>query len=142
MIVPTPTGNSEAATKKYVDDALDNYASMVRTTGNQNVAGIKTFTNNIEIKAGKNSKLLIYTNTVQGEVPATPSVTDIEFYRGTIYSGRIAETIESDGSAGIDIMIKANQLASKEGRIQMYEDIVNSKFVLRFWNGNTWTVLG
>ena len=142
VIVPTPTGNSEAATKKYVDDALDNYASMVRTTGNQNVAGIKTFTNNIEIKAGKNSKLLIYTNTVQGEVPATPSVTDIEFYRGTIYSGRIAETIESDGSAGIDIMIKANQLASKEGRIQMYEDIANSKFVLRFWNGNTWTVLG
>ena len=44
VLVPTPMGNSEAATKKYVDDALDNYAPMVRTTGNQNIAGVKTFT--------------------------------------------------------------------------------------------------
>ena len=44
VLVPTPTSNSEAATKKYVDDALDNYTPMVRTTGNQNISGIKTFT--------------------------------------------------------------------------------------------------
>ena len=43
VLVPTPTGNSEAATKKYVDDALDNYAPMVRTTGNQTIAGTKSF---------------------------------------------------------------------------------------------------
>ena len=41
VLVPTPTSNSEAATKKYVDDALDNYAPMVRDTGNKTVAGFK-----------------------------------------------------------------------------------------------------
>ena len=48
VLVPTPTGNSEAATKKYVDDQdalkisitdVNSYA--VGLTGNQNVAGIK-----------------------------------------------------------------------------------------------------
>ena len=41
VIVPAPTSNSEAATKKYVDDALDNYAPMLRTTNNQDYDGIK-----------------------------------------------------------------------------------------------------
>ena len=40
VLVPTPTGNSEAATKKYVDDALDNYAPMVRKTSNNVITGI------------------------------------------------------------------------------------------------------
>ena len=48
VLVPAPTGNSEAATKKYVDDALDNYAPMVRTTGNQSIAGVKQFTSNVQ----------------------------------------------------------------------------------------------
>lgn len=50
VLVPTPTSNGEAATKKYVDDAdalkisitdINNYA--VGLTGNQNVAGTKTY---------------------------------------------------------------------------------------------------
>lgn len=41
VLVPAPTSNSEAATKKYVDDALDAYAQMVRTTGNQTINGVK-----------------------------------------------------------------------------------------------------
>lgn len=47
VLVPTPTSNGEAATKKYVDDALDNYAPMFRTTGNQNFAGTKTSTGQV-----------------------------------------------------------------------------------------------
>lgn len=42
----TPTNNDDAASKKYVDDSLDNYAPMVRTSGNQTVAGQKTFDSN------------------------------------------------------------------------------------------------
>ena len=51
VIVPTPTANTDAATKKYVDDAdasiltainsLD--AAVVKLTGNQTVGGTKTF---------------------------------------------------------------------------------------------------
>ena len=43
VVVPTPTSNNEAATKKYVDDqdALD-----VHLSGNQTVAGVKTFSSN------------------------------------------------------------------------------------------------
>ena len=43
VLVPMPTGNNEAATKKYVDDALDNYAPMVRNTGNIKISGSKQF---------------------------------------------------------------------------------------------------
>ena len=46
VIVPTPTSNSEAATKKYVDDALDNYSPMLRTTGNQTKSGSISFNDN------------------------------------------------------------------------------------------------
>ena len=37
----TPTNNDDAASKKYVDDSLDNYAPMIRTTGSQVAAGNK-----------------------------------------------------------------------------------------------------
>jgi len=43
----TPTNDDDAASKKYVDDSLDNYAPMVRTTDNQTIAGNKTFSNPI-----------------------------------------------------------------------------------------------
>ena len=38
----TPTNNDDAASKKYVDDSLDNYATMVRTVNNQPIDGVKT----------------------------------------------------------------------------------------------------
>lgn len=41
----TPTNNNDAASKKYVDDSLAGYVPMVRTTGNQDIAGTKTFAN-------------------------------------------------------------------------------------------------
>ena len=47
VLVPAPTSNSEAATKKYVDDALDSYAPMVRTTGNQTIAGVKSLSSSV-----------------------------------------------------------------------------------------------
>lgn len=115
--------------------------NLVHRTGNESIAGSKTFTNIPIMAQGKNSKVYLTTNTAQGQTPTTPSVTDIEFYRGSTYCGRFAETIETDGSGTIDMLLKGNQLA-KEGRLQIYEDINNSKFVMRFWNGNNWTVLG
>ena len=48
VLVPAPTSNGEAATKKYVDDALDAYAPMLRTTGNQTMSGIKVSTSRID----------------------------------------------------------------------------------------------
>ena len=42
--VPTPVNNTDAATKKYVDDSLDSYAPMVRTANAQIVSGEKTLT--------------------------------------------------------------------------------------------------
>lgn len=43
-VVPTPTTNMQASTKKYVDDGL---AGCVKTTGNQTIAGTKTFSSKI-----------------------------------------------------------------------------------------------
>lgn len=76
VLVPAPTSNSEAATKKYVDDALDNYAAMVRTTGNQPIAGTKQFTSQVQFNAIFDNKVSqniensstwrrVYTNSIQ-----------------------------------------------------------------------------
>ena len=65
VLVPTPTGNSEAATKKYVDDALDNYAPMVRTTGNQTIAGDKKFVGKVLERCG-------YTKNTTGATAPVP----------------------------------------------------------------------
>ena len=61
VTVPTPVNNTDAATKKYVDDAdalkisiadVNTYA--LGLTGNQNAAGIKTFTGgSIVVKNGQ-----------------------------------------------------------------------------------------
>ena len=59
VLVPAPTSNSEAATKKYVDDAdalklnitdVNTYA--VGLTGNQNIGGLKSFGNYVDLTAG------------------------------------------------------------------------------------------
>ena len=47
VTVPAPVNNTDAASKKYVDDSLDNYSPMVRDTGNKTIAGVKTFTSEI-----------------------------------------------------------------------------------------------
>ena len=67
VLVPTPTSNGEAATKKYVDDAdalklnitdINNYA--VGLTGNQApIAGNKGFTGSIEASGGANSQKFV-----------------------------------------------------------------------------------
>ena len=44
VTVPAPSNNTDATTKKYVDDSLAGYVPMVRTTGNQTIAGTKTYT--------------------------------------------------------------------------------------------------
>lgn len=47
VTVPAPVNNTDAATKKYVDDSLDAYSPMVRDTGNKTISGVKTFTSEI-----------------------------------------------------------------------------------------------
>ena len=114
VLVPAPSSNSEAATKKYVDDAdaldvklagaqtitgvksvpleatgtftgqaassqkvkneLDNYAPMVRTTGNQTIGGGKTFTSYPIIKMGNVCRLLF--NNTEATIGTLPSTTE------------------------------------------------------------------
>ena len=47
----TPTNNTHAASKKYVDD------TCVKVTGNQNVAGVKTFLDNVNLDYQKSVQL-------------------------------------------------------------------------------------
>ena len=65
VTVPTPTNNTDAATKKYVDDAdalklsitnVNNYA--VGLTGNQTVAGIKEFSSRVNLSSLKANTLV------------------------------------------------------------------------------------
>lgn len=80
VLVPTPTSNGEAATKKYVDDQdalkisitdINNYA--VGLTGNQGpIAGNKTFTGTIVVEGGKFSNNLRAKNTVDDVTEVTP----------------------------------------------------------------------
>ena len=50
----TPTADADAASKKYVDGAVDPLAvdeEVVHLTGNETIAGVKTFTSNVTIPA-------------------------------------------------------------------------------------------
>ena len=61
VLVPTPSGNSEAANKKYVDDSLAGYVPMVRTTGNQNVSGMKNMSVGFQIATILSADMTPYT---------------------------------------------------------------------------------
>ena len=53
-IPETPTADASAASKKYVDGAVDPLAvdeEVVHLTGNETIAGVKTFTSNVTIPA-------------------------------------------------------------------------------------------
>lgn len=54
VTVPTPSGSTDAATKGYVD-GLD--GDNVKLTGNQTIAGEKTFSNNLTVDQGGSGKL-------------------------------------------------------------------------------------
>lgn len=80
VLVPAPTSDSDAATKKYVDDAdalklnitdINNYA--VGLTGNQEpVAGNKTFTGTIVVEGGRFFNNLRAKNIVDDVTEVTP----------------------------------------------------------------------
>ena len=52
VTVPAPVNNTDATNKEYVDDSLDNYATMLRTVNNQNATGDKTNAYNAAINSG------------------------------------------------------------------------------------------
>ena len=186
VTVPTPTNNTDAANKKYVDDQdaldvhlagnqtvadvktfssspvvpteatgtfstkaansdkvkneLDAYTPMVRTTGNQNIAGTKKFTNHPFIEMTQYPEIEMNETNVSFD-GAGISAMGLLFNRNGSYSGRLVQTTENDGSVTIDLMIKSNDtLTNKEGRLQIYEK-TDHTFGMRFWNGNAWTNL-
>ena len=124
VTVPTPVNNTDAASKKYVDDAdalkisiadINQYA--VGLTGNQDpVAGTKTFTaNNIEHKAPyPNIKNII------NNIDITTNNTD-QFDRGNINwadmngvsIGQIRFHVTSNGRTMIQAMVRNSDGTSK-----------------------------
>ena len=93
VTVPTPTANNYAANKKYVDDALDNYGPMVRTTDNQTIAGEKNFINPVfgDIAGVLIERALGYYKTHKiGTVSASTTGT---WYINLIFSWRYGITI-------------------------------------------------
>ena len=97
--VRTPVNNTDAANKKYVDDALDAYAPMVRTTGNQTKAGVLTLTNQpIVALGGSMGRLLTTTNylhfaTIQSSTDTNFIVPVIIFERSGLVIGDIGITV-------------------------------------------------
>jgi len=99
VTVPDPVNNTDAANKKYVDDALDNYAPMLRTTGNQTKAGILTLTSQPVVALGGSGARLaaatdyLHFGTIQSSNDATFIVPTIIFERGGLVIGNISVTV-------------------------------------------------
>lgn len=108
VLVPTPTSNGEAATKKYVDDALDNYAPMVRTTGNQTIAGSKKFQTNVEShKTGNSSPCF---TAIRDDAPDLQTARYILAYSINTANGDWASQLEarinSDGTTSLWVFVR------------------------------------
>lgn len=116
--VPAPTNATDAANKKYVDDALDAYAPMVRTTGNQGpIAGTKTFSGLIEvarsgIQAGINLKR---TDITAGSETSNKGVTYIQWLDSVGNQlGFINATLLPNGTSRISISVRNSDGTPKD----------------------------
>ena len=65
--IASPTSNWDAANKEYVD-ATDN--NNVKLTGNQTIAGVKTFTSQLGVDFGSNGRVILGNNANGGSVGA------------------------------------------------------------------------
>ena len=77
----TGTFTDQIASSNKVKNELDNYAPMVRTTGNQNMAGIKTFTTAPVVNGVSND--LILTNPPGIVQDATGNNSQVQYLRTT-----------------------------------------------------------
>lgn len=99
----TPTNNDDAASKKYVDDSLDNYTPMVRTTGNQTIAGSKVFASPIT-----GVTLLGFTESSGSKTAGTyqmlMKIPKIEITASPVRSHLMIEIAVRGAASGIDVI--------------------------------------
>ena len=117
VLVPAPTSNTEAATKKYVDDALDNYAPMVRTTGSQNIAGNKVFSSVVEVsRSGIQPGInLRRTDITAGAETSNKGVTYIQWLDSVGNQlGFLNATLMPNGTSRISISVRNSDGTSKD----------------------------
>ena len=143
LTAPARTYNSSNIDDVVTIGTLKVATDVVHTTGNETIAGTKTFTYQPWVSLNLNP---IYNMNVLSlgfdETNASSSVSGFSFFRKGTYSGRFAETVEgTTGLTTIDLMVKSNDTtAGTEGRLQIYENNDHS-FGIRFWNGSAWITL-
>ena len=140
--VPTPVNNTDAATKKYVDDAdallvpinnINQYA--VGLTGNQSAAGIKTFTGMVVGRMGYRQRV---TGTSKIEVCRTPDASDVFHLFLTINTryasifGRVNFT--SDGAGNITGLYFGGLAAGSDGYTKIYVYKVDGNIIVALGN--------
>ena len=120
----TPTNNDDAASKKYVDDSLDNYAPMVRTTGNQSIAGWKTMEHLSQVphmaKASSTYYRWFSVPKIDGTYYLTASIATrtasfIQQYVVTVASGAVSSVTKTNMcSAGTNTSIKVGAFSDTD----------------------------
>lgn len=129
----TGTRSQQIANSAKVGAELDNYAPMVRTTGNQTVGGVKEFTSTLDLRTGFNSEAVTSEgynilkvldrsdNSIQeGSVAFSRNVnagTEVSrqfmqtLYKGTDYA-RLSLELLSNGTARVVLYKSINGVAS------------------------------
>ena len=88
VTVPTPVNNTDAATKKYVDDALDAYAPMIRTTGNQTKAGNLTLTSPLTVPISRTGRIVAGSGTKYWKIATIPNLASLRYYGVNVIASR------------------------------------------------------
>lgn len=86
-LTSTGTRDSYAVNGGRVQNDLDNYAFMVRTSGNQIIAGVKTFTNNPIIKSSDSQITMVGNNAVEEGVVSNDLAIRSCDPNGKVYAG-------------------------------------------------------
>lgn len=112
-IVPAPTTDTQAATKKYVDDAVASGAggNAVLLTGNQTVAGVKTFTSSPKAPVATTFNDVVIKQQMDSELAGKVSQTYFDMF-------------ESETEA--DIIALENNVSSLQGSVSSLDSRVSS----------------
>ena len=102
-VTDAPVNNTDAANKKYVDDSLTDLASdtrLVHTTGDESIAGDKTFTDEVVLSGGAS----VPTNKVLTITDAPSSNTDAankKYVDDTVAGSTVVHTTGTETVGGV-----------------------------------------
>lgn len=126
------------------DAVLDAYAPMVRTSGNQNIAGRKIFTTQIGYSSANYPMYHTFCGAVKNGAVSTANASGMQYYSGddsSVYLGRNCIVYDAT-TKRVSYDIRMNSIINSGNHARLFmEEKADGTFALSFWNGQVWVRL-